>query len=271
VPLAYTIPLRPFIVCILALAIPPGAPSQSVASIEQYRHHPPAILHIAAAADLQPVLPTLAQTYEKETGIKLELSFGSSSALATQILNGAPVDVFLGADFSFPEKIVAAGLADQSTPIPYATGTLVLWARKDANIPILNIDHLTDPTIIRIAIADQFRAPYGRAAFATLDALKLTDKLRPKLVHAENVAQAAQFAESGNAQVAFISLTIATSQHMRQVGTYTRVPALYPKIRQCGVVVKASPNLSEAQKFLAWLTSRKTQQSLASFGLEPAQ
>jgi len=229
------------------------------------------VLHIAAAADLQPVMPALAQEYQHQTGVKLEVSFGSSSALATQILNGAPMDVFLGADFSFPEQVVAGNLADEAAPVPYATGTLVLWTRKDSGISPLSIDLLTDPKITRIAIADEFHAPYGRAAYAAIDALKLRDKLKPKIVTAENVAQAAQFAESGNAQVAFISLTLANSEHMRQVGNFERAPKIYPVIRQCGVVIKSSPNLAEAHKFLDWLVSPKTQSTLTKFGLDPAK
>ncbi len=231
---------------------------------------PQATLHIAAAADLQPVMPAIAQEYERQTGVKLEVSFGSSSTLATQILNGAPVDVFLGADFSFPEKVVAANLADQAAPTPYATGTLVLWTRKDSGIAPLSIDRLIDARITRIAIADEFHAPYGRSAYAAIDALKLRDKLKGKLVIAENVGQAAQFAESGNAQVAFISLTLANSEHMRRVGTYERAPKIYPKLIQCGAVVKSSPSLAEAHRFLTWLTSPKIQMLLPKLGLEPA-
>ena len=84
-------------------------------------------LHIAAASDLQPVLPALQEAYEKATGIKLVVSFGSSSMLAEQIINGAPMDLFLGADFTYPEKVVAAGLADAKAPTQYAKGALVLW------------------------------------------------------------------------------------------------------------------------------------------------
>lgn len=229
------------------------------------------VLHIAAASDLQPVMPALAQEYERQSGVKLEVSFGSSSALATQILNGAPMDVFLGADFSFPEKVVAANLADERAPVPYAAGTLVLWTRKDSGISPLSIDLLTQPKVTRIAIADEFHAPYGRSAYAAIDALKLRDKLTPKIVTAENVAQAAQFAESGNAQVAFISLTLANSEHMKQVGSYERAPKIYPRLIQCGVVIKSSPNLAEAHKFLDWLTSAKTQSMLQKFGLASAQ
>ena len=229
-----------------------------------------AVLHVAAAADLQPVMPAIAAEYEHQTGVKLQVSFGSSSTLATQILNGAPTDVFLGADFSFPEKVVAANLADQPAPTAYATGTLVLWTRKDSGISPLSIDLLTDPKITRIAIADEFHAPYGRAAYAAIDALKLRDKLKLKIVTAENVAQAAQFAESGNAQVAFISLTLANSEHMRQLGNFERITRTYPKLTQCGVVLKASPNRTEAHKFLDWLTSTKTQSNLSKLGLDPA-
>jgi molybdate transport system substrate-binding protein len=225
-------------------------------------------LHIAAAADLQPVMPVFAQAYEKATGVKLEVSFGSSSALATQIINGAPMDVFLGADFSFPEKVVAANLADESAPVPYANGTLVLWTRKDSGISPISTDRLTDPKVTRIAVADQFHAPFGRAAYAALNSLKLMDQVKDKLVVAENVSQAAQFAESGNAQVAFISLTLASTEHMKQIGTYNRVPKVYPQIQQCAVVIKTSKNLAEAHKFLDWLTSEQVQNNLSQFGLE---
>ncbi len=242
-----------------------------IASAAAAQPKAPLALHIAAAADLQPVMPTLAAEYLKQTGTKLEVSFGSSSTLATQIINGAPMDVFLGADFTFPEKIVAANLADQAAPIPYATGTLVLWTRKDSGLAPLSVDGLVNPKIARIAIADELHAPFGRSAYAVLDALKLRAKLTPKIVTAENVAQAAQFAESGNAQAAFISLTLASTEHMRQIGTFERAPKLYTPLRQCGVVLKSSPNLAEAHRFLDWLRSESVQAGLKRFGLEPAR
>src|SRR6202044_3488667 len=121
-------------------------------------------LHVAAAADLQPVMPVLAQAYEHATGVKLVVSFGSSATLAEQILNGAPMDIFLGADFVYPEKVVAAGLADATSPTPYARGTLVLWARKDSPLQPISMEKLTDPRVKTIAIANEAHAPYGRAA-----------------------------------------------------------------------------------------------------------
>ena len=121
-------------------------------------------LHVAAAADLQPVLPVLAAQYEKAAGVKLAISYGSSATLTTQILNGAPIDLFLAADYTFPEKVVAAGLADTRDPTPYARGTLVLWARKDSPLQPLSMERLTDPRTKTIAIANELHAPYGRAA-----------------------------------------------------------------------------------------------------------
>ncbi|QHN04010.1 molybdate ABC transporter substrate-binding protein [Granulicella sp. WH15] len=227
-------------------------------------------LHIAAASDLQPVLPVLARDFEQETGIHLELSFGSSATLATQILNGAPMDVFLSADFLFPEKIVAAELAEEKAPEPYAKGTLVLWARKDSPIKPLTLDKLADPQVTRIAVADELHAPYGRAAYAAMRSMKTLDALKPKLVVAENIAQTGQFIDSGNAQMGFISLTMASQQHYKEIGDYVLVPKVYPEIQQCGVVMKGSKNLADAKTFMAWMRSPKVQNRLKDFGLAPA-
>ena len=211
-------------------------------------------VRVAAAADLQPVMPVLAAEYEKETGVKVVASFGSSSALATQILNGAPFDAFFGADFVFPEKVVAAGLADSPSPTPYAKGTLVLWARKGLAAP-LSMELLQDPRITKVAIADEFHAPYGRAAYAALRWLKVFDGVKGKLVVGENIAQTAQFVESGNAQLGFISLTLASTEKFRAEGEYVLVPKVYPEIQQNVVVLKGSPREAQAKAFVQWVLS----------------
>ena len=225
-------------------------------------------LRVAAAADLQPVMPVLADAYEKATGVKLLVSFGSSSMLAEQILNGAPMDMFLGADFTYPEKVVAAGLADAKAPTPYAKGTLVLWARKDSPLQPLSMERLTDSRVTSIAIANELHAPYGRAAGAALRKLKMYDAVAPHLVVAENISQAAQFVESGNAQVGLISLTAASSQHFKDVGTFVRVPTTaYPSIVQYAVVMAKSERRAEAHTFLDWLLTPGVQESLEKLGL----
>jgi molybdate transport system substrate-binding protein len=224
-------------------------------------------LRVAAAADLQPVVPWIASAYEKAAGVKLVVSFGSSGTLATQILNGAPIDVFLGADFSFPEKIVASGLADMTAPTPYAKGSLVLWSRKDSPVQPITIDSLTDSRVTSIAIADEAHAPYGRAAVSALKWMKIYDQVKPHLVVAENISQAGQFAETGNAQLGLISMTLATSPHFKEVGTIVLVPKIYPVISQCAVVLKAGRK-AEAHAFLQWMLGPEVQGNLHNFGLD---
>ena len=222
---------------------------------------------MAAAADLQPVMPGLSLAYEHATGVKLVVSFGSSSTLATQIIDGAPMDIFLGADFTYPEKIVAAGLAD-GAPTAYAKGTLVLWTRKDSGLLPLSMERLTDPRVKTVAIANELHAPYGFAAASALRKMKLYDQVSPHLVVGENIAQTAQFVESGNAQLGLISLTAASTEHFKEIGTYVLVPfSQYPEIRQCAVVMKNSDRRAEAHAFLDWLLSPAVQGNWAQVGL----
>jgi molybdate transport system substrate-binding protein len=225
-------------------------------------------LRVAAAADLQPVMPVLSQAYEHATGIKLVVSFGSSSTLATQILGGAPMDIFLGADFVYPEKVVAAGLADGSAPTAYAKGSLVLWTRKDSGLLPLSVERLTDPRVKTVAIANELHAPYGRAAAEALRKMKMYDEVSPHFVVGENITQTAQFVESGNAQLGLISLTAASSPHFKEIGTYVLVPTTqYPEIREYAVVMKNSDRKAAAHAFLDWLLSSAVQGNLPSLGL----
>ena len=228
------------------------------------------VLHVDAAADLQPVLPTLAAAYEAQTGVHLLPSFGSSATLADQIRNGAPQDLFLSADCAHPQGLAAAGLTS-GEPIQYARGVLVLWARHDSPAQPLSLDSLSSPKVQRVAVANDLHAPYGQAATAALRALHLDGRLADKLVVGESIAQTAQFAQTGNAQAALISLTIASSPLYTQSGSFVRIPAVYPPIRQCGVVLRSSPEQALGADFLKWLTSAPVQHKLSEMGLESAQ
>jgi molybdate transport system substrate-binding protein len=230
----------------------------------------PKVLHVAAAADLQPVLPALADAYQRATGVKIIASFGASATLTQQITNGDPQDVFLSADMAHPQMLADTKLAD-GAPVQYATGTLVLWARNDSAAQPLSLASLTNASITRIAVANDAHAPYGLAATQALRSLGLMDKVKPKLVIGENIAQTAQLAESGNAQVALISLTIANSAHFRALGSFVAIPSnSYQPLHQGAVVLASSAQKQMAHDFLRWLTSAEVQQKLPQFGLQPA-
>lgn len=238
--------------------------------------HGQTTLRVAAAADLKPVLPPILELFRQATGIHAEATYQASAMLTTQIMNGAPFDLFLSADLSYPKRLIDAGLADAtgsaglSTPITYAKGTLVLWARKDSPLPPPSLDLLRNPGLKRLAIANPERAPYGRAAVAALTNLKLYDALKPRLATAENIAQAAQFVDSGNADAGLISLTSALTTHMAANGIYFVIPRdLYPPIEQGAVIVTKTTQRAAANKLLDYLLSPPVQAQLAKRGLAP--
>ena len=194
------------------------------------------------------------------------------SMVPLSFLNGAPMDLFLGADFVYPEKIVAAGLADGTAPTQYAKGRLVLWARKDSPLQPISLDTLMDKRVSSVAIANDLHAPYGLAAVAALKRMHMYDQVKPHLVIAENIAQAAQFVQSGNAQLGLISLTAASSQRFQAEGTFVRVPtSSYAPIVQCAVVMVKSDRRAQAHAFLDWLLKPEIQALIRTMGLEPVK
>ncbi|MBB6146075.1 molybdate transport system substrate-binding protein [Silvibacterium bohemicum] len=226
-------------------------------------------LRIAAAADLQPLLPGILTDFTAQTGIHAEASYQSSATLATQIVNGAPFDVFMAADLSFPQRVIAAGLAEETQPTVYAQGTLVLWTRNDSGIKTLSMETLRDPAVKSIAVANAEHAPYGRAAQAALTHLGLYDELKPKLVVAENIAQTAQYVDSGNAQAGFLSLTSAMTPRLKASGHFILVPRdAYPPILQGVIVIKrAGADSADAHRFLDFLASAPIVHRLEAGGL----
>jgi molybdate transport system substrate-binding protein len=227
-------------------------------------------LRVAAAADLEPVLPPLLKQFQQATGIAAEATYQASATLTAQIQDGAPFDLFLSADTGFPKRLIDAGMADGSTPTIYAKGTLVLWTRKDSHLPKASLDLLRNPELNRLSIANPESAPYGRAAVATLNNLKLYDELKSRLVTAQNIAQAAQFVDSGNADAGLISLTSAMTPRLAANGNYFVIPHnLYPSLEQAAVVLKQSQQKVNARKLLDYLLTSSVQGELAKSGLTP--
>jgi len=227
----------------------------------------PKKLAVAAASDLQSVLPDIAQRFERASGARVTVSYGSSGTFFAQIQNGAPFDVFLSADVDYPRQLVGAGLADASTLQPYATGHLVLWARRESKIDLgRGLAALTDKQIRHVAIANPKYAPYGRAAVAALRGAGIYDAVQPKLVMGESLAQAAQLVESGNADVGLLSRSLVLGPTLKAEGTYADVVAPYPSIEQAAVVMKASREPSLARAFIAFLRRDDTGKQLERFG-----
>lgn len=230
------------------------------------------ILRVAAAADLQPVLPSLLSDYEAQTHQHVEASYQSSATLAMQIENGAPFDLFLSADMSFPERLIAGRFCDSDKPVPYAQGTLVLWTRKDSRFPHPSLATLRDPSLKRLAIANPGHAPYGRAAMSSLTKLGLVEGLKARLITAENISQAAQFADSGNADAGLLSLTSALTERLHASGSYFEMPVdSYPPIIQGAVAMRKSSQAAATHRLLEYLLSPAAKNRFAERGLKPVR
>jgi molybdate transport system substrate-binding protein len=227
---------------------------------------------VAAAADLNFALKDLRLRFEQKSSDKVTLSFGASGNLFAQIQNGAPFDLFFSADEEYPRKLADAGLGERASLRTYAIGRLVLWVPTSVGLdragPSSQMgDILLQPSIQHIAIANPKTAPYGRAAMAALERLGLKDKVAAKLVFGENVSQASQFVQSGNAQAGLIPLSLAMSPAMQGSGRYWEVPVdSYPELRQTVVIVSSSKRKAAAQAFLDYVTSAEGAAVLEQYG-----
>lgn len=231
---------------------------------------PRATLTVVAAADLRGVFDELKAAFEaKHPGTALQASFGASGSLTAQILQGAPYDLFLAADSGFPEQLQKAGLVTAEGPFPYALGSLTLWVRKDLGLDPAQdgLKVLLNPALKKIATANPQTAPYGRAGEAALKRAGLFEAVRPRLVFADNIAQAAQYLQAGTAEAGLISFSQADHPALRGAGRLWRVPAdAYPPLVQAGVVLKRTPHPEQANAFRAFLTGPEGQAILARHG-----
>ncbi len=226
-------------------------------------------INVAAAADLSAALEEVAANYEKRTGVAVKLSFGASGAWIQQIQNGAPFDVFFSADMDYPKQLIAGGQAESASLYRYAVGRLVLWVPKDSPLDVEHkgLDVLLDSSVKKIAIANPQHAPYGRAAAGVLRHYGLYEKLSDRLVLGENISQAAQFVESGNAQAGFVALAHAIAPAMQDKGKYWIVPAdAYPPLDQGGVLISHSAHRQEAAAFLEYVKTTEVASVLQHYG-----
>ncbi len=228
-------------------------------------------LTIAAASDLQGALPEIVKRFQQESGVSARVTFGSSGNFFAQIQNGAPFDLYLSADIDYPRGLEQTGLATPGSLYQYATGQIVLWALK-GNQPLVQqgLRGLASPAVKKIAIANPEHAPYGRAAVAALKAAGIYEQVQGKLVLGENISQAAQFVQSGNADVGIIARSIALIPTVATVGASFDIPiSSYPPIDQVAVIVRASRNQDVARRFLDFLKAPAIVELMRQFGFAP--
>ncbi len=223
---------------------------------------------VAAAADLTSVFPEVAARFEKETGRKVKLNFGSSGQFLLQIENGAPFDLFFSADMQYPQRLESEGLTQPGSIYKYAVGKLVLYVpNRSAVDPSQGLRTLLSPQVRKIAIANPQHAPYGRAAVEALKKEGLYDALQGKLVMGENISQAAQFVQSGNADAGIVALSLAVSPAMKSAGRFAELPASdYAPLEQAAVILKSSRDKATAALFLDYIRRPEIAALLAHYG-----
>jgi molybdate transport system substrate-binding protein len=231
-------------------------------------------LTVAAAADLRFALDELVLQFRAAHPAEdLAITYGSSGNFFAQIQNGAPFDVFLSADVDYPRRLVAASLASKDSLFLYGAGRIVVWvpAGSPLDPAALGIHALEAASVRHIAIANPQHAPYGRAAVAALRSLGVYDRVAPKLVLGENIAQAFEFVESGAAEVGIVALSLALAPAARTHGRYWEVPQdAYPKIEQGGVILSRAP-AGPAARFRAFLLSEEARRILKQYGFSVPQ
>lgn len=223
-------------------------------------------LQVAVAANFTAPIKALAPEFEKATGHKLQLSFGSTGKFYAQIRNGAPFEVLLAADETTPARLVEEGAALAGSRFTYAIGKLALWSAQAGYVDERG-EVLKTGGFRHLAIANPKLAPYGAAAVATLRALGLLDAVRGKLVQAEDIAQTHQFVASGNAELGFVALSQVQKAGKLAAGSAWVVPAgLYPPIRQDAVILAPGRGKAAALALMNYLKSDKARAVIASYG-----
>ena len=225
-------------------------------------------VNVAVAANFTAPMQKIAADFEKDTGHKAILSFGSTGKFYTQIREGAPFQVFFAADDETPARIEKEGGAVAGTRRTYAIGKLVLWS-KQAGVVDDQGAVLKSGKVDRLAIADPKLAPYGAAAVEAMTRLGVYESLKPRLVQGESIGQAYQFAATGNAPLGFVALSQVFADGKLKEGSAWIVPGtLYTPIRQDVIVLAKGQGNAAAVALLEYLKSDKATAIIKSFGYD---
>ena len=225
-------------------------------------------IRVAAAADVKFAMEELAAQFESPTRIKVDIATGSSGNFFAQIQSAAPFDLFFSADMQYPQKLQAKGFTVPGTLFEYAQGQLVIWTPPDSPVDVTaqGWNALLDSRVQKIAIANPTLAPYGRAAVSALRNAGIFEQVKAKLVYGENISQAAQFVQSGNAQAGIMAHSLALSPGMKD-GKVWEIPAdMHPPIEQGAVVLKNARDKTAALAFLDFVRSSQGRKTLEKHG-----
>jgi len=217
-------------------------------------------LTIAAAANLEAVLREIGKDFQAETKLKPTFSFSATGNLAKQIENGAPFDLFMAADVKTIDLLIAKDHVINSSKKIYAQGRLVLYYTN--SITVNDLLDLTKSDFKQIAIASPELAPYGLAAKQALQNIGIWSNIEKKIVYAENVNMALQYAKTGNVQAAFVARSLVDDKDKYLIVD----ESLHFPLDQALAVVTRSKNKELAKKFILFLTTQKSKALLEKFG-----
>lgn len=229
-------------------------------------------VRVAVAANFLEPCRHLALEFTRQSGFAVSLSSGSSGGLYAQIRNGAPFQVFLSADQERPRLLEQEGSAVPGSRFTYAVGVLVLWSAEAARVDSKATEGdiarlLSDRSLRHIAIANPDIAPYGLAAEQAMQALGVWERVQPLLVRGQDVSQTLSFGATGNAELAFVPLSLVRGPVRPMGGSYWQVPErLHARIRQDAVLLDSGAQHPGAKSFVAFLRSPSALATIRSYG-----
>ncbi|MCG2586025.1 molybdate ABC transporter substrate-binding protein [Massilia sp. TS11] len=223
-------------------------------------------IQVAVAANFAGPIQQIASGFERSSGHRLRITTGATGKFYAQIRSGAPFEVLLAADDSTPARLEAEGAAVPGTRFTYAVGKLALWSSKPGLVDDKG-EVLRTGSFSHLALANPKLAPYGAAALETLSALGLAERLRPRMVMGENIAQTYQFVATGNAELGFVALSQIQENGVLKGGSAWLVPAqLHAPIRQDAVLLAKGKDRPAALALLAYLKSDAARAVIAAAG-----
>lgn len=222
---------------------------------------------VAVASNFTNPAKDIAAEFEKETGHKALLAFGSTGNFYSQIKNGAPFVILLAADSETPAKLEAEGEILAGSRFTYARGALALWSATEGFVDDQG-EVLKGDNFKFLAVADPRLAPYGQAAYEVLRAWDLEKSLEGKIVTGNNIGQAFQFAESGQAELGFVAWSQVCRDGQLAGGSVWMPPAdLYSPIMQDAVILKAGAEDAKVQAFADYVkNSPRAREIITGYG-----